>query len=125
MTTTFDEKITYIDKVLGFYFENEPFIETARLFPSPEGQVENWFKFAQVFEKVSILGKVPTENWEVLQLIVEDAITEFEAAVFIGEKPDQERRLGEGYEESYEFPTGFVEHHQDLIWKVVNEVYRT
>ena len=120
-----EEKLAYIDRVLGFYFENEPFAETAKLFPSPEGQVENWFKFAQVFEKVLILGKVPREHWEILQLIVEDATTEFEAAALIGEEPDQKQRLGDGYEESYDFPTGFVESHQELIWKVVNEVYST
>ena len=125
MTTAFDEKLAYIDKVLSFYFDDEPFIETAKLFPSPEGQVENWFRFAQVFEKVSILGNVPKEHWEILQLIVEDATTAYEAAEFMGEKPDHDERLGEGYEDSYEIPPGFVERHQELIWKVVNEVYGT
>ncbi len=118
-----DDKLAYIDKVLGFYFDDEPFSELARLFPSPEGQIETWYKFALVFEKVADLGGVPEAQWEILQLFVEDATTEFEAAAMIGEPPDQEQPLGFGYEDSYDIPEGFGERHQALIWQVVKEIY--
>ena len=118
-----DDKIAYIDKVLGFYFDDEPFFETAKLFPNPGSEVDSWFKFAQVFDKVSVLGRVSEDHREILQLLVEDAATELKASAMLGEVPDEEQPLGDGYEDDYDFPPGFVERHQKLIWKVVKEVY--
>ncbi|MFL0803286.1 MAG: hypothetical protein K6L81_06185 [Agarilytica sp.] len=116
-----EEKANYIDKVLGFYFD-EPFLKGAANFPSPEGEVESWYKFSLVFDKVATLGDIPEKDWEILQLFVEDATTEYEAAAFLGEEPDLIRGLGVGYD-GYVIPEGFAQNYQKLIWESVLSIY--
>jgi len=116
-----EEKSKFIDKVLGFYFD-EPFLNEAKLFPSPEGQVETWYKFAVVFERVSTSAKIPESQWEALQLFIEDATTDFEASLFVGEEPDLDSELGVGYD-GYEIPPDFAKNYQSLIWETVIDVY--
>jgi len=116
-----EEKAKFIDHVLGFYFE-KPFLEAVEVFPSPKGEVESWYKVALVFERVAKAANIPKEQWEILELIVEDATTEYEAAEFIGEAPDTEYELGVGYD-GYEIPEGFVAKCQPLIWEAVLDVY--
>ena len=116
-----EEKSKFIDEVLGFYFD-DPFLDGAKLFPSPEREVESWYKFALVFDQVSKLAKIPKNQWEALQLLIEDATTDFEASSLIGEDPDFDSELGVGYD-GYEIPPDFAKNNQSLIWKTVLEVY--
>jgi hypothetical protein len=116
-----EEKAKYIDDILGFYFD-EPFLEAAKHFPSPESEVESWFKFARVFEKVCKLGNIQEEEKEALQLLIEDATTEYESSMFIGEEPDKDYELGVGYD-GYEIPKDFDKKHHKLIWQEVLNVY--
>jgi len=116
-----EEKAKYIDKVLGFYFD-EPFLEGAKLFPSPEGEVESWFKFAQVFDNVCKNETIKDEEKEALQLLVEDATTEITSSQFLGEEPDTEYELGVGYD-GYEIPKDLDKRLHKLIWEEVINVY--
>ena len=116
-----EEKTKFIDRVLGFYFD-EPFMKSANLFPSPEGQVNSWYKFALVFERVVKGSNIPESEWEILQLFIEDATTTYESSAFIGEEPDAEEELGVGYD-GYVIPEDFAKKHQKLIWEEVINVY--
>ena len=118
-----EDKAEYIDKVLGFYFD-EPFLKGANLFPSPEREVESWYKFAQVFEKVVTESGIPENEWKILQLFIEDAINDLESSAFLGEKPDTERELGVGYD-GYKIPVDFATKYQKLIWEEIFRVYRS
>jgi hypothetical protein len=84
--------------------------------------VEFWYKLALVSEKVAQTAGIPEEEWEILQLFIEDAITEYESPAFLGEKPDTEQEPGAGYD-GYEIREGFAGKYQALIWKEVLYVY--
>lgn len=118
-----EEKAKYIDMILGFYFE-ELFLKGIEQFPSPEGEVESWYKFALVLEAVTKVASIPEEHLEILQLFIEDAITEYESWVLLGEQPDTEQELGVGYD-GYEIPLGFATKYQGVIWREVLNVYRS
>ena len=115
------EKAEFIDRILGFYFK-EPFLSGIASLPCLETEVDTWFKFATVFHRVFEAASVRDDQKEALQLLVEDATTEFESAAFLGESPDQEEELGVGYD-SYEIPEGFAKRLQQLIWREVIHVY--
>lgn len=118
---TIEDKSRLIDEVLGFYFD-EPFLDGAKLFPSPEREVDSWFRLALVFDQVRQLANIPEEHYQALLLLVEDAISEYVAASFIGEEPDKEAELGVGYD-GYPIPPGFARHYQSVIWDAVCEIY--
>ncbi|GGH88508.1 hypothetical protein GCM10007363_01380 [Pseudomonas fluvialis] len=120
-TMTIEDKSKFIDEVLGFYF-GEPFLDGAKLFSSPESEVDSWYKFALVFDQVRKSANIPEKYYEALQLLVEDAISEYVASSFIGEDPDKEEELGVGYD-GYHIPPDFAKNYQSKIWDAVCEIF--
>lgn len=118
-----EQKSKYIDEILGFYFDGE-FLKEAKLFPSPESEVESWFKFAKIFDNVCKIAKIKDEEREALQLLIEDATTEYTSSLFIGGEPDKEYELGVGYD-GYDIPKDFDKRLHTLIWQEVINVYNS
>lgn len=110
-------KLRMIDQTLGFLLDG-PFAETARDFPSPQDIIEDWYLHARIFAAVRDQQGIAEEHWQALDLLIEDAIAEYEAARMLGEAPDTEEELGVGYD-GYEVPTDFAANHQAVIWQQV------
>lgn len=116
-----EQKVAFIEDVLGFFLD-APFMETAKDFPSPEDLIEDWYLTAIAFRNVRDKQQIPEQHWEALHLLLGDAIAEYKAAVALGEAPDMEEQLGEGYDDD-DIPKGFARMHQAVIWQEVMEVF--
>jgi hypothetical protein len=116
-------KLRIIEEILGFLLD-EPFLETANAFPSPEDVIEDWYLTATIFQNVQEKQQIPDEHREALHILVEEAEAEYKASEMLGEKPDVEEELGLGYD-GYEIPEGFAAKHQGAIWKEVIAVHGT
>ena len=115
------DKVRIIDEELGFLLD-EPFMDAAGQFPSPDDVIEDWYLTATAFRNVRESQHIPDEHREALHLLVEDAISEYRSAVMLGEPPDTEEELGVGYE-GYDVPEGFAANYQAVIWKEVLAVF--
>ena len=111
------DKLKIIEDVLGFLFD-EPFMEVASNFPSPEDVIEDWYLTATIFLNVRDAQMIPDEHRETLHLLIGDAVAEYKAAAMLGEKPDTKEELGVGYD-GYDVPEDFAGKHQTAIWKEV------
>ena len=111
------EKLRLIEDVLGFLFD-EPFIEAASKFPSPEDVIEDWYLTATVFQNVRDAQMIADEHCGALHLLIGDAVAEYKAAAMLGEAPDMKEDLGVGYD-GYDVPEDFADKHQAAIWKEV------
>ncbi|MWV16912.1 hypothetical protein F3I16_12755 [Pseudomonas sp. L-22-4S-12] len=99
---------------MGFYLES-PLLETALLMPSPQGEVDNWYLLAQVFQAVLQRSEVGAADYHNLFLLVEDASAELTAARFLGiePEPETETELGSGYD----LPASFAQRMHAMIWQ--------
>lgn len=107
-----EAKAAFVDQVLGFYLES-PLLGTALLMPSPQGEVDNWYLLAQVFQAVLQRSGVGDADRHNIFLLVEDANAELTAARFLGIEPDTETELGSGYD----LPAGFAQRMHAMIWQ--------
>ena len=112
-----EDKVKVIEEVLSFLLD-APFMETAKDFPSPEDLIEDWYLKAIAFRNVRDRQKIPEDQWEALDLLLGDAIAEYEAAAALGEAPDMQEELGVGYD-GYDVPDDFAAKHQAVIWQEV------
>ena len=112
-----EDKVKVVEEVLNFLLD-APFMETANDFPSPEDLIEDWYLKAVTFRNVRDKQKIPEDQWEALNLLLDDAIAEYEASAALGEAPDMQEELGVGYD-GYDIPDDFAAKHQTVIWQEV------
>ena len=115
-----NDKISYIENVLHFVFEGE-FSKTVKQFPSPESEIESWYKIASVYDQVSSCGHISDDENNSLFDLVEDDCTDIVASMLLNEEPEIDVPLGDGYD----LPEEFVKKWQPIIWNAVIQIYKS
>lgn len=115
-----NKKVEFIENVLQFVFQGE-FSKTVKQFPSPESEIEDWYKIANVFDQVSSSSYISDDEKNSLLDLVEAACSEIVASQFLSVEPDIDESLGDGFD----LPEEFVTKWQPIIWDAVLQIYKS